>query len=436
MAARVLPPLPYPDFPLRPHQNGQWYKSVWNRNSRKTEQFYFGPWQQDPKGENALKDPDIGWLARKDAIRAGVDNVRVNAVSNSADLTLGELMARFLAHKKSQVTAGDLCVRTLGDYITEVGRFVAFQKPGTPVGALKPECFSGYVQHLVEMRKLGRHARKRVRAYINCFLHYGVKNGWFTMPPTGVAWVAPATDPNSIRQAKVRAGLKDYADRIFTGEEIDKLLKRATPSFRGLILLGINAGLGPADLARLRWRMVDLRTGKLDFPRGKTGVERKVYLWRKTRRALRRLQSLKRNRDAIARKGEDALVFVTREGQAYYRDVEIHREIEIDGVVVKKLVGVRTENAISGTFRRMCIDLGIKGASFYRARHTFKTLGKKARDREALDLAMGHSAGGMGRVYDHEKISWKRIRRVSMAVYLGLWPKVKSKEETGPMPLS
>ena len=30
--AAILPPLPYPDFPLRPHQNGQWYKSVWNRH--------------------------------------------------------------------------------------------------------------------------------------------------------------------------------------------------------------------------------------------------------------------------------------------------------------------------------------------------------------------------------------------------------------------
>jgi integrase len=429
MAAGILPPLPYSDFPLRPHRNGQWYKSVWNRHTRKSEQFYFGPWRDDPKGERALKDPELGWFARKDAIRAGVDNVRVSLVNNPAGLTLGELMARFLVHKRNQVAAGDLSIRTLGDYIDEIGKFVSFQKPGTPVGILKPEHFSAYVMQLVEKRKLGRHSRKRVRAYINCYLHFGVKNGWYATPPTGVDWAAPATDPASLRQAKARAGLKDYSDRIFTGAEIDKLLNRATPSFKALILLGVNCGLGPSDLARLRWHMVDLERGRLIYPRPKTGVLRSAYLWKKTRAALNRVRSLKRNRQAIEREGDEALTFITREGRPYYRDVEQHREVEVDGISVKKLVGVRTENAISGTFRRMCIDLEIKGAVFYRLRHTLKTLGKGARDREALDLVMGHSESSIGKIYDHETVSWKRIRRVSHVVYRRLWPKVKPKEE-------
>ena len=51
----LLPPLPYPDFPLRPHQKGSWYKSAWNRRLKKTEQFYFGSWKDDPKGERAQR---------------------------------------------------------------------------------------------------------------------------------------------------------------------------------------------------------------------------------------------------------------------------------------------------------------------------------------------------------------------------------------------
>jgi hypothetical protein len=135
-----------------------------DRHARKSEQDYFGPWREDRKGERALKDPELGWRARKDAIRAGVDNARVNIVSGASDLTLGELMTRFLAHKRNQVSAGDLSLRTLGDYIEEVGRFVKFQKPCLPVGALRPKHFSAYVKELVEKRKLGRHSRKRVRA--------------------------------------------------------------------------------------------------------------------------------------------------------------------------------------------------------------------------------------------------------------------------------
>src|SRR2546429_9906931 len=111
MNANILPPLPYPDFPLRPHRNGSWYRSVWNPRTKKSEQFYFGSWKDDPKGERALKDPEIGWLARKDAIKAGVDNIRVAPVASV--VTLGELMARFLAQKLDASRSGDLSKVTL-----------------------------------------------------------------------------------------------------------------------------------------------------------------------------------------------------------------------------------------------------------------------------------------------------------------------------------
>ena len=36
-SSRSLPKLPYAEFPLRPHRNGQWYKSVWNPRVKKSE---------------------------------------------------------------------------------------------------------------------------------------------------------------------------------------------------------------------------------------------------------------------------------------------------------------------------------------------------------------------------------------------------------------
>jgi hypothetical protein len=109
----TLPKLPRADFPLRPHKNGQWYKSVWNPLTKRSEQFYFGTWADDRKGERALKDPQLGWLARKDAIRAGVDNVRVQPVAG--EMLLGELMSRFLTYKRAKAVAGELSLTTLGD---------------------------------------------------------------------------------------------------------------------------------------------------------------------------------------------------------------------------------------------------------------------------------------------------------------------------------
>jgi integrase len=341
-------------------------------------------------------------------------------------------MGKFLAFKRNMVLGGDLSPRTLGDYIYEVERFVAFLKPGTPIQTLKPEHFAAYMRHMVGDRKLGRYARRRVLTYINTLLRYGAKNGWYVVPNTGTDWVAPATDPDAMRIARQRAGEKDYSGRILSGNEIDRLLERSQPAFRAMILLGANCGLGPADLGRLRWSHIDLKNRRLVFPRPKTGALRIGGLWKKTCKALERVRALKLNRKAIATEGDAALVFITRKGLPYYRETEVLRTVEVNGYSVKKLVGVRVDSPIIRTFGRMVKDLKLEGVSFYRLRHTFKTLGKRARDRETLDLMMGHKDSSIGKLYDHEEISWKRVRRVTRIVYRRLWP--QRKQESGAIP--
>jgi integrase len=417
-----LPGLPYPEFPLRPHRNGQWYKSVWNSHSRKSEQHYFGSWKDDPEGERALSDPVCGWLARRNAIKSGADNIRVERIAS--EMTLAELMGRFLAHKLSRARSGELSLVTLGDYFREIKAFVEYMKSSTPPEALRPEHFTAYMYHLTERRKLGRHSRKRVRAYVTAFLNFGATNGWYAMPGTGADWIAPATDPDSIRQAKARAGVKDFSGRILTGEEIGKLLNRSTPNFRAMILLGINCGLGPADIGRLRWNMIDLERRRLQFPRPKTGAMRVGYLWKCTREALNHVRALKHSQQELERNGNSALVFVTRNGLPFYRETELQADVEIDGKKIRKVIGVKVHKPILCTFGRMVRELNLEGVSFYRLRHTFKTLGKKARDREILDLMMGHKDPSTGKIYDHEDIDWRHVRRVARIVYRQLWPKI------------
>jgi integrase len=304
-------------------------------------------------------------------------------------------------------------------------------KPGTPPAGLRAEHFTAYMHHLVEGRKLGRHSRKRVRAYVTAFLNFGAKNSWYIMPGTGADWIAPATDPDSIRQAKARAGVKDFSDRVLTGEEIDKLLERSTPNFRAMILLGINCGLGPADIGRLRWNMLDLERRRLRFPRPKTGVMRVGHLWKCTREALNRVRALKHSRGALDSAGDSALVFMTRIGLPFYRETEIHADVEIDDKKIRKVIGVKIHKPILCTFGRMVRELKLEGVSFYRLRHSFKTLGKRARDREVLDLMMGHKDTSTGKIYDHEEIGWKRVQRVARIVYRQLWPRIKPSANGG-----
>jgi hypothetical protein len=94
------------------------------------------------------------------------------------------------------------------------------------------------------------------------------------------------------------------------------------------------------------------------------------------------------------------------------------REVVKDGVSV----GVRVNNAISITVSRYASELELEGVTHYRLRHTFKTIGKKAKDRDALNLMMGHREGTTGEVYDHEDIEFARIKRVALVVRRHLWP--------------
>lgn len=400
----MRPKKPTRSFPLFPHSHGQWCKKVKRRC------YYFGSWRNDPEGERALAE----WLARKDGILTGLDRLRVTTPSDA--MTLGELCKLFLENRRTAMTSGDLSPTTYGDYLRELQLFVGAVGTDAQVAALTPAHFQVYGNRLIE-RGLGRHARRRTIAYVKAMLNWGTGNGYYPAPTYGNEFTAPDTSPDAMRQAKARAGIKDFSRRIVTGHELDKLIDSATPLFKAIILLSVNCGLGPADLGRLRWRHINLESGALDMPRGKTGTERQGYLWKRTRTALARVATLKHNRQAIEQRGDEGLVFVSRKGLPMYRESEVLN----DG----KSAGVEICNSISGTFSRIARRLELEGVTQYRLRHTFKTLGKKAKDRDALNLMMGHRERTTGEIYDHEDIQFSRIKRVSKAVLRSLWPRPK-----------
>jgi integrase len=393
------PGKPREDFPLSIASNGQWAKKV---NQKR---YYFGSVKTDPKGVAALQD----WLKRKDAILAGMDTPTVAAASNL--MSLEELKELYVGKQKSAVEAGDLSLRTLQDYLIELPKFVAVFGGSVAASALGPAHFSKFASTLIA-RKLGRHSRKRITAYIKAMFNWGAGNGHFPQPNYGTEFKAPDTSKSAMRQAKQRAGLKDNSDRIVTGLEMDRLLAECPAQFRALILLGVNCGLGPADLGRLTWSHINMETGELNMPRGKTGEERHGYVWQKTREALKRVMTLRHNKRALAKQGQAALVFWTRHGLPMYR------ETEKGGKVV-------VETPISQTFGKLAKRLKMDGVTFYRLRHTFKTLGKRAKDSDALNFMMGHAERSTGATYDHTAISFKRVKRVAVRVKKVLWKPLK-----------
>lgn len=92
------PEKPSADFPLFPHQNGQWAKKV------RGKLWPFGPWS----------DPDVAlerWLDDKDELLAGR-----TPRPKSDGLTLKGLCDRFLTEKRHRIDSGEQTARTYRDY--------------------------------------------------------------------------------------------------------------------------------------------------------------------------------------------------------------------------------------------------------------------------------------------------------------------------------
>src|SRR5690606_3106836 len=112
----------------------------------------------------------------------------------------------------------------------------------------------------------------------------------------------------SLRQEKAKAGSK-----MLEAKECRKLIdKTQSPELKAMILLALNCGFGNSDCAKLPMAAVDFDGGWIDFPRPKTGIERRCPLWSETVDALKVVCDRRDpNRD---------LLFVTKYGNTYAGD--------------------------------------------------------------------------------------------------------------------
>lgn len=401
----VKPAKPRPDFPLFPHDNGQWCKKV------RQVPYYFGSWTDDPDGEVALRD----WIERRDGILAGLDALRV--VTAPDGWTLGQLVRKYLEARNNDLLAGALSDEQFKDYTRDLLAFAGIVGVKAQVEALTPEHFAKYADHLRNQpsaadptaRGLGPHAFKRTTANIKAMFNYGAGEGWIKAVAFGNAFKAPDTTPEGLALVKIRRGEK-VEELIYEPDQIERILKIARRTFKTMLLLGLNGGMGPSDIARLKWSDIDFTTGRLSTWRGKTGMRREFYLWKRTRKALL----------ALKRKGE--LVFYTRNGKPYVRRERVMK----DGRVSK----VRVTNAITGPFGELLQRAGVNGLTFYNLRHTYRTHADNCVDTAAVDRTMGHALKGAARSYRRKPLELRRLKRVAKTVYVRMFPKPKRPKGT------
>jgi integrase len=369
------PEKPRADFPLFAHASGQWAKKIRGRL------FYFGTWA----------DPDAAlgkYLDQKDDLHAGrTPRARRDGV------TVRDLLNHFLTAKADAMGSAELAERTFSDYrdtCERVGKAFGLTRL---VDDLHADDFGRLRAGMT--RRWGPTTVGNEIQRVRTLFKFACDSDLIDRPVKfGPAFKRPSR--KVLRRARREAG-----PRMFDAAEIKQMMGVAGPQLRAMILLGVNAGFGNGDVGRLPLTALDLDGGWVDFPRPKTKVQRRCPLWAETVAALREAIA---SRPKPARPADRGLVFVTKQGRAWYKPGTGDPVCQEFGKLVRRL------------------DIHRPGVGFYALQHTFQTIADASRDPVVCQLLMGHAeaSNDMGHVY-REKIDDDRLVAVVEHVHCWLY---------------
>jgi integrase len=398
------PKKPYPDFPLSPHPSGKWQKMIRGRI------YYFGRWAKRANGKLVRIDGD-GWKEAFEEYKKVADDLHAGRTPRvqSDGLTVADLCNRFLTAKLRKRESGELGLRMFADYKEVTDLIVAAFGKTRLVDDLAADDFESLRARMAERWgpvRLGN-AITRVKSVFkyaldNCLVDKPIRfGGEFRKPDKAVLRRHRATNGTKMLEAhelrRLIAALK--GKKVETGRtdkqtgEPETVTLEPNPTFRAMVLLGLNAGFGNHDIATLPLSSLDLDNGWVDFPRPKTGIARRCPLWPETAAALRAVLA---ERTAAKDQADADLVFLQRAGRRWVRNTEHSRTDNIAVVFCELLKAC-------GLYRD---SLG-----FYSLRHIFRTVADAARDPVAIDCIMGHSDPTMGGHY-RERIDDSRLKAV------------------------
>jgi len=360
------PNKPHPDFPLTPHPSGRWCKKV------RGKLHYFGKWTDDRAGEKAL----AAWLDQKDDLLAG-RVPRAKRIANGETVMLEEVVGRFLDAKAIRRDAGNLSPYTWQAYHSICRELVKAFSNERLVTDILPEDFDELYAAWSKRWGAARMEAEVRRA--KTVFHFAER---LIKKPIDFGETFAAPTRKAMRQERHARGPK-----MFEADELRRMIDGATQPLKAMLLLAINAGFGNNDVALLPLSAIDLAAGWINFPRPKTGIMRRVPLWKETVAALREWLAI---RPTPASDGVAGLVFVTVRGDGWGTNIK--------------------DRPITHACRKLLDKLKINGSrNFYGIRHTFETIAGESIDQVAVNAIMGHDDGSMANTY-RERISDDRLK--------------------------
>lgn len=386
---QARPAKPREGFPLFAHACGSWAKKIAGRL------HYFGPWS-DPEGAERQ------YLLERDDLQAGR---RPRPVSTGAHLTLDDAVNHFLHAKAKLRDSGELAARTWTDYERTAKFLLSVLGRSRDVADLGADDFvdlrarlaaSGYGPVTISNEV------QRIRTLFKYLYEAELVDRPVRFGPS-----FKRASKKTMRLARAQRGPK-----MFQAAEIHELLALAGVHMRAMILLGINLGYGNNDCGRLPLAAVDLDHGWIRFPRPKTGIGRRGWLWPETVKALRASLAKRKPPKPPA----EGLFFVTKRGLSWSKESS-------DAPVSKEFTKLLND-ADAARAKQKRPKLRRPGVNFYALRHTFRTVADAAGDQPAADLIMGHARDDMANEY-REMIDDDRLVMVAKHVRKWLFPPKK-----------
>ncbi len=350
---------PNPSFPLTPRSDGRFTKRILG-----TLHTFGGggDWR------NALDQ----YLSVARTLHAGRKAPSPSLVA--VNVTVRQLVNRYLDVRKADMQAGHLNPRTWADYRTFLLAFAKFTGPALPAAELDTDHLDRWAAHLKKI-DTGPRRFNGARAHVFAFLRHCFAAPWIPAFPLGVGFKrAP--------KGKIRAARKH---KLIDTEHLRQLLAAADVQLRAMILLGINGGFGNTDCANLPRAVVDLDGAVIRYARIKTGIARTIPLWPETVKALRVV---------LRARPTDDLVFRTRHGNLWVRTTfnEKGNPVPKDSIAqaFADLLDSLCDVGKRKTYREI-----YKGVGFYALRHTFITYANEVRDSDARRHITGRRLAGV-----------------------------------------
>jgi integrase len=258
--------------------------------------------QHDPLWQEKRDEDQYGlWSGRLEQIKRDEQAETATPKENTIRAHIDD----FLLTRKAQAEAnGKIATNQSEQY--HLTKFRQWVEPLAGIDALNETLWERYCLHLAQQVKEGAIAPATMRG-TQIVVRAFIRN----------RWERRFIDlPRNLTSRNLSAAVPLQEIVVFAKSEIKQLLAKASDRKRLYILLALNCGLYPVDIAALRQGEVDWQAGRITRQRTKTKGNANVpkvdyLLWRKTFNLLKK-----------CRANDDELVLLNTNGSPLWRYVE------------------------------------------------------------------------------------------------------------------